>query len=286
MIPIDKEPESAPVVPYTGDADAPPIMQFLKESPPQRQTYRGRQNLHVSDLITKCVRKVALMERLGVRHPTEKVADGRGITFAIGDALHAFVTNRITQGHPDKVYASWSCACGHSKEVALFSKVKDKQCAKCGTHLTKHDEVPFVHPQWPVTGSPDLILYMAPSRAYYVTELKSMAAAPWKELVRPLPDHVVQVTFYWHILHALGWPLVDKVSILYVNKELSFKSPYKEFLVDPQAPGILDPYMPDIQAFMAFRGNGPLPPRTFCETQDAVSAKACPVAVSCFGCDQ
>jgi hypothetical protein len=35
--------------------------------------------------------------------------------------------------------------------------------------------------------------------------------------------------------------LDDRCSILYTNKEFSFKSPYKEFIVDPQEGNRLQP---------------------------------------------
>lgn len=274
------------VVQYFGEDDDTPMMELLKSSPPATRTHRGGENLHVSDLITKCTRRIVLSERLNIRPPTEKIVEGQGITFAIGDAVHKYITQRFIKGHPDKVYAEWVCACEQTKKIGVFSKVSKSSCEHCGTRLTNHREVPFAHPELPLTGSPDLVLRMDDHGAYFLAELKSISATQFKELVRPQPDHVIQIVFYWHILKANDWPLVDKVSILYANKEFSFKLPYKEFLVDPQEPGLLDPYMADIQAVQDARDGGPLPPRTFCQSIDSAEAKKCPVCVACFGVDE
>lgn len=281
--PIEK---SAPVVlEYQGTEEAPMLL-LLKGSPVTRQSHRKGSNLHVSDLIGKCVRRIALIEHLAIPHPAERLPDGQGITYAIGDALHEYVTSRFTSGSPGRVYASWGCACDATRKIGTFSEAQRQgTCPECNTALSKHHEIPFIHPDYPLTGSPDVVLRMPEyGGAFFITELKSMAAAQWKELVRPLPEHAVQVSFYWNILHALGLPLVDKVSIVYVNKEYSFKLPYKEFLVDPRKPGRLDPYMEELSAFTAFRAGGPLPPRTMCASLDTTTAKSCPVCVSCFGC--
>ena len=271
------------VVPYFGDKDDTPMLQLLKETPPVMQRHREGDRLHVSDVISKCVRRIVIMERMGVRHPSEKIADGRGITFAIGDALHDYITSRFVQGHPDKVYARWGCACGQTTEDGIYSRIREKSCANCGGSLTVHHEIPFAHSALPLTGSPDIVLYMDDYGAYYLIELKSMAGTQWKDLARPLPDHVVQLSFYWKILHDEGYPLVDKASIIYANKEFSFKLPYKEFMIDPQAEGVLDPYIEDIEAVVRARAGGAIPARTFCASPDSPEAKKCPVAVSCFG---
>lgn len=274
------------VAEYFGEDTDTPLIELLKATPYVSQKYRGQtgSNVHVSDVISKCLRKIVLMERMELRHPTEKLVEGQGITFAIGDALHDYLTSRFVSGNPDKVWASWSCACGQTRKKGLYSKVSKFVCEQCDTSLTKHKEVAFPDEELQLTGSPDIILYMDEYGAYYIVELKSMSAAQWKELVRPVPDHVIQISFYWHLLHRAGWPLVNRCSILYANKEFSFKLPYKEFLIDPQVPGRLDPYLEDLQAFRDAREGGDLPTRTFCSSIDSAGAKACPVAVTCFGC--
>lgn len=283
--PAEREETESVVQPFFGEDTDTPMVQLLREGKPSARLARSSELLHVSDVVSKCVRRIVLMERMGVRQPAERLADGQGITFAIGDALHAYITQRFIEGHPSKVYAAWGCACGATKKKGLFEKVSKRTCDDCGTALTKHHEISFPHPDLPLTGSPDLILYLDEYGAYFVTELKSMSGAQFKELTRPMPDHVIQVVFYWHILKACKLPLVDKVSIVYINKEFSFKNPYKEFLIDPQQEGLLEAYLEDIDSVVTARAGGALPVRSFCAKVDSPEAKKCPVAVSCFGCD-
>jgi hypothetical protein len=102
--------------------------------------------------------------------------------------------------------------------------------------------------------------------------------------VRPIPDHVVQVSFYWNIMRACNMPLVDKASILYANKEYSFKMPFKEYTVVPSEEN-LTIYYDDLTALKASKAGGPLPMRVVCSSDASPEAKKCPVCVSCFGCE-
>jgi len=271
------------VVAYFGEDADTPIIEMLKGIRPESQSFRGGEHVHVSDVISKCIRKIAIMRRMDLRHPQESLMDGHAITFAIGEALHDYVKAKFTKGHPDKVWAEWKCSCGATSHTGTFSSIPTKQCPECCTAVDKHNEVPFVDPEYMLKGNPDLILWMDQYGAYYVIEIKSIAAEPWKELARPLPDHTVQIAFYWNILKKAGYPVVDKVSILYVNKEFSFKFPYKEFMIDPQAVD-LGIYWDDLAALKASGEGGPLPMRVVCATDSAPEAKKCPVCVTCFGC--
>lgn len=262
------------------------VLSLLKRGKRITQSYRGREFIHVSDVINKCVRKIALMEMLEQRHPREIIWDGQGVTYAIGNAIGDYVVKRFTTAHPEKLWAEWGCACGATKRKGLLSRVSTTKCKECGTPLDKHHEVAFIDEDWQITGSPDILLYIDELGAYHIVELKSMTANMFNDLARPLPDHKVQVAFYWQILHRLGWPLVDRCSILYINKEFSFRLPYKEYLIDPNEQGLLAPYMADIDNFVNFRATGELPPLTHCASIDASSAKSCPVCVTCFGCNQ
>lgn len=277
--PVD--PLSAPSAQFFGAPDDTPIMELLKSIAPVSQGYRNDGHVHVSDVVSKCVRKIALMELLNQRHPQEVIRDGQGITFAIGDALHDYVKGRFIAGHPDKVFADWSCLCGETRERALYSQRK-AVCPSCNTPTSKHNEIPFIDDEFNLGGNPDVLLYLDQYGAYYVVEIKSISGKGYDELVRPMPDHVVQVTFYWYLLKKLGYPVVDRVSILYVNKEFSFKMPYKEYMIEPSVERTLGPYLEDLEALKVARAGGALPPRTMCGTATAPMAKKCPVCVSCF----
>lgn len=266
---------------YFGADDDTPVIELLKAIKPVSQPYRDDGHIHVSDIVNKCVRKLALMDLLKQRHPEEVIRDGQGITFAIGDALHDYVKSRFIAGHPDKVYADWKCTCGAVVERAIYNQRK-AVCEACGTKVHKHSEIPFVDDEFNLGGNPDLLLYLDQYGAYYIIEIKSISAKGYEELVRPMPDHVVQVTFYWYLLKKLGFPVVDRVSILYTNKEFSFKFPYKEYMIKPSIDRTLAPYLEDLTALTAAKEGGPLPMRTMCGSATAPAAKKCPVCVTCF----
>jgi hypothetical protein len=273
----------AKVAEYFGDDTDTPVIEMLRAIKPEMHQFRGGENVHVSDVISKCIRKIALMRRLNMRHPHERVMDGQGITYAIGTSLHDYVKAKLIKGHPDKVWALWTCPCGEAKYTGIYSRRPQRSCTKCGLPTNVHNEIPFVHPEYKLTGSPDILLWLEQYAALYPIEVKSMTGAMFKELSRPLPDHKIQTAFYWHLLQQDSLPVVDRASILYVNKEFSFKFPYVEYMIKPSEVD-LGVFWEDLEALKRADEGGPLPIRTFCGAPDAPEAKKCPVCVTCFGC--
>lgn len=272
------------MVGFFGEDDGTPALDLLKAVRPRQDHFREDTHLHVSDVIKRCVRRLAIMRQMHMSQPAETVRDGQGITYAIGEALHSYVTQRFIAGHPDKVYARWTCVCKEAEFVGIYKDRPSELCTACQQPVDNHNEIAFLHDGYDLQGSPDVLLFLPEYQAFLINELKSIAANQYKDLVRPIPDHVVQVCLYWHIMKYLGFPLVDRVSVLYVNKEWSFKLPYKEFLIDPQQVD-LSPYWEDLDALKTALNGGPLPPRIQCGTDDAPAAKKCPVCVTCFQVD-
>jgi hypothetical protein len=263
-----------------------PISDLLKEARPAFQIFREGKYTHVSDIISKCARKIALIRRLGSNHTPHRLLDGHAITFAQGDAIHDFVKKRFVEGHPDKVWASWQCRCGTTTTPPMLYKDIDEAmvCRVCRSLPFKYVEVLFADNEYEVIGSPDLLLYLNAQRAYYITELKSISSDLWDRLERPQPDHIIQTLFYWKLLRANGYPLVDQVSILYVKKEYTWKWPYREFVVKPEEQlHRLEDFLRDLgQIRDARESTNPLPPRLVCGTPNSPEAKQCPVCVTCF----
>lgn len=259
--------------------------ELMKASKARLRPYRHGTHTHVSDVIHKCVRKLALTRRLGVLNPSDRMPEGQSLTFAQGDAIHDYVKKRFIDGYPDRVWAQWSCPCGDTTVGPVtYARRPKKPCTNCGKVPATHVEYALFDEEYEVVGSPDLVLYLDEFPAYYVDEIKSMTAKQWDVLERPVPDHVIQSTFYWFLMRKLGYSMVDQLSITYVKKEWSFKWPYKEFIVKPlENEKVLDPFLDDLKALVDARDPGaPLPPRVFCATQDAPEAKKCSVCVSCF----
>jgi hypothetical protein len=168
------------VVEYKDNEFPTPAIRLLRTIKPETQEFRSTGAVHVSDLISKCVRKIALMSKLNMRHPQEQVVDGQGITFAIGDALHDYVKARFIKGHPDKVWARWTCHCGQKEHTGLFAKRPKTTCEHCNAQLTKYNEVRLQDTDSPLVGSPDLLLWLDEYNAFYIIEIKSISAEGWK----------------------------------------------------------------------------------------------------------
>lgn len=259
---------------------------LLKKSPVTLNKFRGGEYLHVSDLLGKCMRKIALSEVNDIAMPSQFIHESMALTFAQGVALHDHVKGRIFSGHSDMLYGSWSCRCGnlHTK-TSLYRDVKQKRCTLCGEGPTKYHELELRDPDLMIIGSPDITIYLEEYRVYYPIEIKSINYEDWKELSRPKPDHVLQVLFYWYLLKKLGYPVPSQVSILYVTKGFVFKTPYKEFTVIPEAViSRLDEYIEEARMLKSARDGGALPARSVCSSKDCKEAKECHVVNLCFQC--
>lgn len=244
--------------------------------------------LHVSDLLGKCVRKIALSEKYNKPMPSQSVSDSMGLTFAQGVAIHDYVKDRISEAHPEGIYGRWACLCGNTvTEPMVKADVPDRVCPDCGTSPHRYREVDIHDSEYGMVGSPDVIFYLSRESVYYPIEIKSIAYEEWKEIVRPKPDHVLQVLFYWYFMLRAGYSVPSQVSILYVSKGYLFKSPYKEFTVSgltvEEVESRLETYLNDAVALKQFRDGGELPPRLNCANKASKDAKECHVCVVCFG---
>lgn len=249
---------------------------------------RAGQHIHVSDLLSRCQRKLALIERNDLPHRAQRLSIMDALTFRMGEALHDVIKERAALGKPEAVWGKWKCTCGHlhHAEPCTFAQVDLQDvCEYCGTPTTQYVEVSMFYDQLMLVGNPDLLLYLEQFDAYHVTELKSIAHAQWEELTRPKPEHVIQVLFYYWIMQQLGYRLTDRVTILYGTKGYLFKgSPFKEFSIKV-GPEIhrLEPYLEEARALMNSRNGGELPPRTMCAGDTSVEARKCEVCNLCFG---
>lgn len=274
------------VVAFPKNMDAP-LGELLSKGRMELRRPRTGDNIHVSDLLSKCIRKKALLRRLGMQEPAQRVSLMDSLTYRQGDAIHDVLKERATAGGPGIVWGKWKCRCGalHVAEPCLNAEVDHSViCGNCDTGADYYEEVSFVHPEYRIVGHPDLLLYMKELSAFYVTELKSISAKQYEELIRPKPEHVLQVVFYWYVMRSLGMRMVDRVSILYATKGYEFrKSPYKEFTVVPSSElPRLNTYLEDAKAFNASLDGGELPVRTQCASQVSPDARACEVCKECF----
>ena len=248
------------------------------------QNFREGEYVHVSDLIYKCVRRTALSHKLRVPMPSERIMDSKAITFAQGDAVHDFVKGRVVRNHPDQVYGGWRCACKATSRVGVYADVHEEKCAICDSALEDYVEMQLKDEEFKIVGNVDLSLLIG--QAFYLNEIKSIARKGWEELEAPKPEHVIQVLFYWWLARRNYLSLFDKVSILFVNKDFIFNSPYKEYILRPSIMvDRLEDYLEDAQSLAHYRETKELPPRIQCATPKAKDAKSCHVCDECFAID-
>jgi hypothetical protein len=260
---------------------------LIKRNPP-RNEFRGGDYLHVSDLVYKCSRMIALSKHLDLPIRGEAILDSRGVTFATGHAIQEYVTERIKANLPDMLWGDWSCKCGDStSERATYSEMVDEPaCHQCGTKPTDYVETIWRSESLKLTGAIDILLKL-PSGALYPVEVKSISGARFDEVTRAVPDHLIQALFYWHLLRENGMTVMDQASILYVKKEFVFASPYKEILVKPtDYESRIEDFFDEARELKAYlHEDGPLPIRTCCSHPLSPGAKECPFAIQCFSID-
>lgn len=275
-------------MPVGPNDDAAPLTEILNKARSQSRPARQSEWIHVSDLIGKCIRKIALREQQDLPPANQVLTLMDMLTFAVGDTIHDVLKERTWVGSPSEVWGNWSCKCKkmQTSEPCLFDQLDHSHaCEACDGGYTQYVEVPMRDDELRIVGTPDLILYLQSLSALYITELKSIAHAQWEELVRPKPEHVIQVLFYWFLMRRLGYRLVARISILYCTKGYVFGgSPIKEFSFDPrEIISRLDPYLQEAEELRRYRREGVIPIRTMCASDRSPEAKKCEMCSTCFG---
>lgn len=258
---------------------------ILAKAGPPVSRFREGEYLHVSDLIGKCVRQIALSSEHESPMPAQYISHSMGMTFAQGTAIHDYIKERLSERCRDTLFGTWSCNCGDLRiEEVVRSKVPEEACGRCGVVAHKYHELELHHQKLMVVGSPDIVFHVARGNFYYPVELKSISHDQWKDLVRPKADHVIQILFYWYLMRELGYAVSGVVSIVYATKGFIFKgSPFKEFTLDAmESLPLLDDFLEDAAALVAYFKNGTLPPRVQCTSRNCTQAKSCHVAQECF----
>jgi hypothetical protein len=190
--------------------------------------------------------------------------------------------------YADMLWGNWSCRCGDSTlaHVTWDIVTGHRPCAHCGGRIENYVETIWRSEELKLTGAIDIILKL-PSGHLYPVEVKSISGPRFDDLTRPVPDHLIQVLFYWHLLQENSMPVMDQLSILYVKKEFVFGNPYKEMLVQPSNyENRMTDFMDEARELKMFREDeGPLPVRTVCTHPQSPGARECSFALQCFAID-
>lgn len=265
------------------------VVDILRATPRLRRGMRRDGYLHVSDLIGKgkCVRKMALSDKLGVPLRPKRLNTFDRVVFAIGDAIHDTIKMIATEGAPHRVWGKWKCSCGHlfHDEPCLQSEIDPEDvCELCHTGCVHYQEVSIFNEQYKIVGNPDLLLFIEELAAFHVVELKSMAHDAWEKLARPLPEHVLQVVFYWFLLIMSGRKVTDRLSLVYITKGYQFRGEaHKEFMIDPRREvQRLLPFLDDALRYKMSADHNVFPIRKQCSGEYTTDAKKCEVCTPCF----
>lgn len=261
------------------------VAQRIMRNPPAN-SFREGNYLHVSDLVYKCTRMIALSKELQQPIRGESIMDSRGVTFATGHAIQAYVTERMKTNFGDMLWGDWTCGCGEGLyRHTLYSELPTTTCESCGGKY-EYLETIWRSESLKLTGAIDIVLKL-PSGHLYPIEVKSMAGSRWDDLTRPVPDHLIQALFYWHLLVENDMPVIDQLSLLYVKKEFVFGNPYKELIVVPSNyENRMTDFYDEARELKAYReDDGPLPVRTVCSHPQSPGARECPFALQCFAID-
>jgi len=89
------------------------VAQRIMRNPPAN-SFREGAYLHVSDLVYKCTRMIALSKHLEQPIRGESIMDSRGVTFATGHAIQAYVTERMKTNFGELLWGDWTCGCGET----------------------------------------------------------------------------------------------------------------------------------------------------------------------------
>ena len=267
-------------------ASSTPFSTVLDKSRYETRVPRPGKHIHVSDLLSKCIRKIALVERYELPARLASLSLNDSLTFAQGEAIHDVLKARAARGGARNLWGNWSCRCGSltTKKPCLLAEVDASICGVCETPADRYQEIPMMDEELMIVGTPDVIMYLPEFDAFHITELKSIAHDRWTELIQPIPDHILQTMLYWFLMNRKGYKLTSRPSVVYATKGWLFnKSPIKEFSFDAAtAIKRLDPYLEDARALKQARAGGRLPARTVCASIQAPEAKKCEACQVCF----
>ena len=260
---------------------ANPVGRFIKQVPVTRD-YREGEYTHVSDLLYKCMRLVAISGQMGVLPPEEPIWPAMSLVHEMGEAGHDWVKGRIMQ-ETGNVFGNWACICGHTTvERALLKQAETNICEKCGYPADVYKELTLRDEEYKLVGNCDLAVEYA--NQYVLSELKTISRAQFDTLTDAKPDHKMQLHFYSWMAQREGLSVYKRMSVFYICREWVFGSPFKEFIMDAsESEEAIQPYLAEAAAIRDWKHrNGQLPQRTLCATKDDKRAVKCPMVSRCF----
>ena len=254
--------------------------------PPQQQGFRDGKYIHISDLINKCPRVIAIHYVHKKQLYGMSMSHQLGFTFRQGEAMASYMEDHVKRTLPEHMYGGWSCKCGKEKrENTTYSKVSELECKVCGSGLDNYHELFVADEEYQISGSIDITLLFG--KTYHVNELKSIKKDGddgFVGLTQAKPIHRIQALFYVWLLTRAGKLVHPEFSVFYMNKAYGWRmeDQVKEYVINyKDYAHTLESYLDDAKDIKIAREGGPLPPRICNDTYER-KAKDCELCTLCF----
>lgn len=240
---------------------------------------------HVSSLLKNpCARKQRILDE-SEQIDYESATGGHRVMWLIGRAVEKHIRDSYIKAIKGKgVLGKWHCKCEQTTYEGLYEP-KTKACPFCRTTPNQYAEMTLFDHEFGICGNPDMLLYIGADGLLYVVEIKSMNGEDYDDLTRPMPDHTYQAGAYRRMLEKMGYPVSDKLLIIYCTKKFKFGKPYKQFTVDANQQhivAVLDGMWAAAKEIHDARKAKELPPRERCASPNVPEAKKCVSCVECF----
>lgn len=284
-------PRSSIAAPDPGNELSPDIFTNMVDRwdrRPERSRVGGNPEgyMHASSLITlACQRQTCLVAQHHVE-VSDSVTGGHRIMWAQGRATETHIRDAVLGAtHKQDIYGEWKCRCGHATHRG-FVPNESFQCQRCLQPLDKYHEPELRDEELRVTGSPDITLQV--DGRLLVGEIKSMTPDQFDGLAAPLGNHINQAALYRALYARAGFPVHDKVAIIYGRKQFKWGGKgkvYKEFHVTcttPLVTGMVETCFQTARDVARHNSTRTLPNRTVCSGPNDKIAAKCPVAHLCF----
>lgn len=257
-----------------------PILRFIDRTP-SADPWRHGDYTHVSDLVYKCMRAVALAGELGIPVVQEEHWTSMRLIHVMGESVHDWIKAQALS-KTDKVFGNWSCACGDSiVEHATYAEAQEYECENCGKALDRYQELTLRDDEYMVVGNADI--GFKEDGKILVCELKSISKTQFEDLTSPKPDHTLQLHFYRWLLKRNGYEVHPDSSIAYARRDWAPSPPFKEFKLSTQDDERrIRSMLEEAAALKVWREGGPVPDRLLCNSPQTTRAKKCGVCNECF----
>lgn len=252
-------------------------------------------NLHASDITKEdgfCGRYPLLMKMHNIPLPSQNVTTSMAVTWEWGRLVERRVIDWFAE--MGLAHGDWLCehtGCGHTAAW----RTKPPACGKCGGKRFRYIE-PRAKSEWSGANSGLDMLVRMPGRPLLVfTEIKSIDAEKFKELLAPIAEHRVRTMLSLRNIAESDDPKLKEVDnqvafTLYVSKggygtktanvEGGF-TPFREYQITRNDAAI-EHYAKNARAaYLALKGEGPMPDR-LCKHYTDKKAQRCPAMAECW----